>query len=74
MFKDPKSLFQERSQEISEITPTYKVLEEWGPDHEKQFRVGVYLGEELVAEGEGPSKQLAELEAAKLALRVKKWG
>lgn len=74
LFKDPKSLFQEKAQEISEITPTYKVLEEWGPDHEKQFRVGVYLGEELVAEGEGPSKQLAELEAAKLALRSKKWG
>lgn len=73
LFKDPKSLFQERSQEIVEITPIYKVLKEWGPDHEKQFQVGVYLGEELVAKGHGPSKQLAEIEAAKKALRVKNW-
>lgn len=73
LFIDPKSLFQERSQEIVEITPTYKVLKEWGPDHDKNFLIGVYLGEELVAQGQGPSKQLAELEAAKKALHIKKW-
>lgn len=74
LYKDPKSFFQEKAQEIAKTTPIYKVLEEWGPDHEKQFRIGVYLGDELIAEGEGPSKQIAEQEAARLALRLKKWG
>lgn len=73
LYRDSKSMFQEKSQEIVQLTPVYKVSEEWGPDHDKQFRVGVYLGEELVAEGEGPSKQLAEQEAAKLGLKIKKW-
>lgn len=73
LYRDPKSMFQEKSQEVVEITPVYKVLEEWGPDHDKQFRVGVYLGDELVAEGEGPSKQLAEQEAARMGLKIKKW-
>jgi ribonuclease-3 len=48
-------------------------VEEWGPDHSKHFRMAVYLGDELVAEGEGPSKQEAEVEAAKKALEVKGW-
>lgn len=73
LYRDPKSMFQEKSQEVVQLTPVYKVLEEWGPDHDKQFRVGVYLGEELIAEGEGPSKQLAEQEAAKSGLKIKKW-
>ncbi len=73
LYRDAKSMFQEKSQEIVQLTPAYKVLEEWGPDHDKQFRVGVFLGEELVAEGEGPSKQLAEQEAAKSGLKIKKW-
>lgn len=73
LYRDAKSAFQEKSQEVVQLTPVYKVSEEWGPDHDKQFRVGVYLGEELIAEGEGPSKQLAEQEAAKLGLKIKKW-
>ncbi|MDD5145837.1 MAG: ribonuclease III [Candidatus Pacebacteria bacterium] len=73
LFKDAKSRFQEVAQEITGITPTYKVLEEWGPDHEKHFIIGVFLGEELVAKGEGSSKQEAELEAAKEGLEVKHW-
>lgn len=73
LFKDAKSQFQEDAQEIIGITPTYKVLEEWGPDHAKHFIVGIFLGEELIAKGEGSSKQEAELEAAKEALKVKKW-
>ena len=73
LFKDNKSHFQEEAQERVGITPTYKVLEEWGPDHAKHFIIGVFLDEELVAKGEGSSKQEAEVEAAKNALAVKKW-
>ena len=73
LFKDPKSRFQEEAQERVKITPTYKVLEEYGPDHAKHFVVGLYLGQELVAKGEGSSKQEAEEEAAKEALKIKGW-
>lgn len=73
LFKDAKSRFQEEAQERVKITPTYKVLEEFGPDHAKHFIVGVFLGEELVAKGEGSSKQEAEEEAAKNALKIKNW-
>lgn len=72
-FQDPKSLFQEKAQAAVGLTPAYKVLEEWGPDHNKHFRMAVYLGEELVAEGEGPSKQAAEINAAKNGLEAKEW-
>lgn len=67
-YKDPKSCFQEYSQEVHKTTPIYKVLKEWGPDHDKSFSVGVFLGSELVAEGTGHSKQTAEEKAAQLAL------
>ena len=73
LFKDPKSLFQEEAQERLKITPNYNVLKEWGPDHAKHFVVGVFLGKELVAEGEGSSKQEAEIETAKNALKAKGW-
>jgi len=72
-FRDAKSRFQEEAQERTGITPLYKVLEEWGPDHAKHFIIGVFLNEELVAKGEGSSKQEAEEEAAKNALEVKNW-
>jgi len=72
-YKDAKSKFQEKSQEKVSVTPSYKVMRESGPDHDKKFIVGVYLGSELVAEGEGSSKQEAEEAAAELALDVKKW-
>ena len=74
LFRDPKSLFQERAQEIAGVTPSYSVLKEWGPDHNKHFVIGVYLGNELIAEGEGPSKQEAQANAAQIALEVKNWG
>ncbi|MBI2628430.1 MAG: ribonuclease III [Candidatus Niyogibacteria bacterium] len=74
LFKDAKSLFQEEAQEQLEITPSYKVLKEWGPDHDKHFTVGAYLNEELIAEGEGSSKQIAQQNAAENALAAKKWG
>lgn len=73
LYKDSKSQFQEEAQEKAQITPSYKVVKEWGPDHQKRFVVGVFLGDELVAEGEGSSKQEAEESAAKNALENKKW-
>ncbi len=72
--KDAKSMFQEKAQEIEEVTPVYKVLNEWGPDHNKHFITGVYLADKLIAEGEGSSKQEAHQAAAELALKKKKWG
>ncbi len=73
LFRDAKSSFQEEAQERTGITPTYKVMREWGPDHIKYFIVGVFLNNELVAEGKGSSKQEAEIEAAKNALKIKDW-
>lgn len=72
-FIDAKSSFQEKAQEFDGITPAYKTVRESGPDHEKKFTVGVYLGKELVATGEGVSKQEAEQNAAKEALSVRGW-
>jgi len=69
LYKDPKSHLQEIVQEKLKLTPTYSVLEEWGPDHKKIFKIGVFFGEKLAAEGEGYSKQEAESEAAKNALK-----
>jgi len=68
LWQDSKSAFQENAQEGDGITPAYRVIKESGPDHDKQFRVGVYLGDRLIAEGEGHSKQEAEQSAAKAAL------
>ena len=73
LYKDSKSHFQEEAQDKAGITPIYKIIKEWGPDHKKKFTVGVFLNEELVAEGEGYSKQEAEEEAARKALKVKNW-
>ncbi len=67
--KDAKSLFQEKAQEKRSITPVYKTLAEWGPDHDKHFRVGVFLGKKKIAEGEGRNKQTAEEAAAQNALK-----
>jgi len=74
LFRDSKSIFQEESQERLGVTPAYKVLKEWGPDHAKNFSVGVYLDKELVADGEGVSKQDAQQEAARKGLEIKGWG
>lgn len=73
LYLDPKSYFQEKAQENAKLTPMYKVIREWGPDHDKHFIVGVYLGEALVAEGEGNSKQEAQREAARKGLENKQW-
>ena len=63
-WRDAKSLFQEKAQEHESITPTYETLHSRGPDHDKEFTVGVFLEDEKIAEGEGKSKQEAESEAA----------
>lgn len=70
---DAKSMFQEKAQEHTSVTPLYKTMKEMGPDHDKHFTVGVYLKNELVAQGEGNSKQDAEQMAAKNALLAKSW-
>lgn len=73
LYMDAKSRFQESAQEIEGITPSYRVLEEEGPDHIKSFKIGAYLHDELVATGEGTSKQEAQTEAAEAALKIKGW-
>lgn len=73
LYMDSKSLFQEKAQDIEKVTPSYKVIKEWGPDHDKHFIVGVYLGDKLVSKGKGNSKQEAQREAAKKGLENKNW-
>lgn len=68
-FLDPKSKLQEIIQEKSGITPTYGVVSETGPDHNKVFVVAAYVGDREVGRGIGPSKQEAELAAAENALK-----
>jgi ribonuclease-3 len=70
---DSKSSFQEKAQENLGTTPTYKTVRETGPDHDKEFVVGVFVGGEKLGEGEGKSKQDAEQEAARNALKNKGW-
>ncbi len=73
LYRDPKSLFQEYAQEYVGITPTYEVIDEWGPDHARNFKIGVFLEKEMAGIGQGPSKQEAQQEAAQDALRKKGW-
>ena len=73
LWRDSKSLVQEKAQEYVGYTPAYKVLAESGPDHDKHFTIGIYFGSELIAEGKGKSKQEAEQKAAEAALKLKNW-
>lgn len=73
LYIDPKSRFQEAAQEHLGITPSYKVLSETGPDHEKRFEIGVFLGKDQVAVGLGTSKQEAQVAAAQAGIEVKGW-
>ncbi|MEN9605079.1 MAG: hypothetical protein RJB39_764 [Candidatus Parcubacteria bacterium] len=72
-FIDSKSQFQELAQEHVGATPRYELLKEFGPDHDKLFTVGVFLGDTHIATGEGKSKQEAETQAAYKGLVAKKW-
>lgn len=69
-WRDPKSHLQEMMQRVDGVTPRYTVLEEVGPDHDKIFTLGVYANDRLVSKGTGPSKQAAQQEAAKAALKT----
>jgi len=73
LYIDAKSKFQEIAQAKVGITPSYHVLEESGPDHDKTFKIGVYLNHELVATGAGSSKQEAQMQAAQNGLDIKNW-
>ncbi len=73
LWRDAKSLVQEKAQEFVNVTPAYKVLSESGPDHDKHFTVGIFFGTNLIAEGKGHSKQEAEQKAAEAALKEKNW-
>lgn len=70
---DAKSQFQEICQEREEVTPYYELLSEEGPDHDKKFTMGAFINEILIAKGFGSSKQKAEDDAAKNALKAKGW-
>jgi ribonuclease-3 len=66
---DPKSRLQELAQSNETQTPQYRILKEEGPDHDKTFKVGVYVNGELRGDGDGPSKQEAQQQAAQQALK-----
>jgi len=70
---DPKSHFQEKAQELYNVTPNYKVLEESGPDHNKFFKVGLYVNKKKIAEGSGSSKQEGQINAAANGLEEMGW-
>jgi ribonuclease III len=73
LWQDAKSRFQELAQEHASVTPSYAMLGQQGPDHDRVFTIGVFLRQEKIAEGQGRSKQEAEQEAAEHALKVKGW-
>ncbi len=68
--KDPKSVFQEIAQAREGVTPNYRILAEFGPDHQKKFEAGVYINNRLIAKGKGNSKQKAEEKAAIQATKI----
>lgn len=72
-FIDPKSKLQEMAQEKRGVTPTYGVVSESGPDHDKIFIVAAFLNTEEIGRGTGPSKQEAEVSAAEDALQKSKF-
>jgi ribonuclease-3 len=70
LWQDAKSKLQEEAQSRDGQTPDYRLLDEAGPDHNKTFTIGLFIGERLVATGSGSSKQRAEQEAARQALLI----
>jgi len=67
-WRDAKSRLQEVAQSKFSQTPVYKVLEETGPDHDKMFTLGAFVGGKIMGKGSGPSKQIAQQQAAQAAL------
>lgn len=73
LWRDAKSLVQEKAQEYFNVTPMYKVISESGPDHDKQFNIGIFFGDKKIATGKGKSKQEGEQSAARSALEINNW-
>lgn len=73
LWRDAKSHVQEEAQERLGVTPSYEVVGQLGPDHDKFFTVGIFFGDKKIAEGKGRSKQEAQQEAAQAALTAKGW-
>ncbi|GAC1620244.1 MAG: ribonuclease III [Ktedonobacteraceae bacterium] len=73
LFKDNKSLFQELAQAHDGITPSYRLVSQEGPSHNREFTVEVMLGKEVAGRGHGRNKQTAEQEAAHVALHSRGW-
>ena len=71
-WRDAKSYVQELAQKIDGATPVYRTLSEEGPDHDKTFKVGLFVNNELKSTGEGHSKQEAQTEAARVAVKIYK--
>ncbi len=71
-WRDPKSHLQELAQKFDNTTPVYRVIKEEGPDHDKLFSVGVYVGPHLRGSGTGHSKQEAQTSAAKEGIKFYK--
>ena len=69
-WRDPKSYVQELAQKYDDITPTYKTLREDGPDHDKTFTVGLYVGDSIKGVGKGHSKQEAQTNAAREGVKL----
>jgi len=72
-YLDPKSRFQEKAQGVRGVTPHYEIIDEQGPDHAKNFTVGLYIGDELIVTGQGSSKQEAQVDAAAKGIRKMNW-
>lgn len=73
LFKDQKSLFQEQAQAHVGITPSYRLVSQEGPSHNREFTVEVLLGDQVAGMGQGRNKQAAEQEAARSALLSRGW-
>jgi ribonuclease III len=73
LFKDNKSLFQELAQAHDGITPSYRLVSQEGPSHNREFTIEVLLGEQVAGSGQGRNKQTAEQEAARSALLNRGW-
>lgn len=73
LFKDQKSLFQEQAQAHVGITPSYRLVSQEGPSHNREFTVEVLLGDQVAGMGQGRNKQAAEQEAARVALMSRGW-
>ena len=72
LFRDFKTTLQELTQAQFGITPEYKVLASRGPDHKKEFEVGVFIEDREYARASGKSKKIAQQEAARMAVEMLK--